>query len=80
MDKEEIISFERLYESMLKCKREVVWKPSVSSFYLNGIERCLALSQELADGTYKPRKPRAIQITYPKKREGLCIAFRDRVY
>lgn len=80
MNQEEIISFERLFESMLKCKRGVIWKPSVSSFYLNGIERCLTLSKELTGGTYKPRKPRAIQITYPKKREGLCIAFRDRVY
>ncbi|WP_369696525.1 reverse transcriptase domain-containing protein [Phascolarctobacterium succinatutens] len=80
MDKEEIISFERLCESMLKCKCNVIWKPSVSSYYLNGIERNLQLSQQLADGTYRPRAPRLIKITYPKKRDGLSIAFRDRVY
>ena len=80
MDKEEIISFEQLCESMVKCKRGVIWKPSVSSFYLNGIERCVQLAQQLKDGTYKPRKPLPIKITYPKKRDGLSIAFRDRVY
>ena len=47
MDKEEVISFEALYESMLKCKCGVLWKASTASFFLNGIERCLQLEKEL---------------------------------
>lgn len=80
MNKEEIISFEQLYESMEKCKKGVIWKPSVTSYYLNAIERTLQLERQLTGGSYKARPPRPIKITYPKKRDGLSIAFRDRVY
>lgn len=75
-----VISFDALYESMLKCKCGVIWKQSVSSFVLNAIPNILRLERELNNGTYVPRPPREFLITYPKKREAVSIAFRDRVY
>lgn len=72
--------FEHLYASMLKCKKGVLWKDSVASFYLNGTERCLKLERELKEGTYISRNPRNFTVYVPKKREIVSICFRDRVY
>lgn len=80
MDEEEIIGFEALFESMEKCQKGVLWKDSVAHFVLNGVEETLKLENQLKTGTYKARKPKKVQITCPKKREAVCIAFRDRVY
>lgn len=77
---ESVIGFDALFESMLKCKKGVIWKGSTASFYLNGIEKCLKLEKELKDGTYKSGKPVTFTITHPKKREIVSIRFRDRVY
>lgn len=79
-EKEKVIGFEALYESMMRCKRNVLWKDSVAHFYLNGIEETLKLEKQLKEGTYKPRKPKKFTITHPKEREIVSIAFRDRVY
>ena len=57
-----------------------MWKDSVASFYLNGLERTMKLSDELRTGTYKARKPVRFMITSPKPREIASITFRDRVY
>ncbi len=40
----------------------------------------MRLSNELYDGTYKPKKPRHFIVTAPKLRSIASIAFRDRVY
>ena len=77
---EGVISFEAIYESMLKCKKGVIWKGSVASFHLNGIEQSLKLSRDLQNGTYQGRPPKKFMITSPKPREAVSIAFRDRVY
>ena len=74
------ISFERLYESMLKCKKGVMWKDSVASYRLNAIERTDSLNRDLIQGTYKAKQPVRFKITSPKPREIASIAFRDRVY
>lgn len=75
-----ITGFDPLYESMNKCRKGVIWKDSVASYCLNGIERTLKLSQELKGGTYKARPPVKFRITSPKPREISSITFRDRVY
>ena len=80
MDEEEIIGFEALYDSMLKCKRGVMWKGSAAHFVLNGPECVYKLSQQLKDGTYKPRAPMSFKIYSPKERDIVSISFRDRVY
>lgn len=77
---ESVIGFAPLYESMWKCKNGVIWKDSVASFCLNGIERTMKLSSELHEGTYKARPPIHFKITSPKPREIASITFRDRVF
>lgn len=80
MDVEEIIGFEALYNSMMKCIKGVLWKDSVAFFYHNWIREILRLEKELHNGTYKERKAKFFTITEPKTREIMSIAFRDRVY
>lgn len=79
-DIESVIGFDALYESMWKCKKGVMWKDSVASYFLNGIERTMNLERQLHDGTYKARPTVNFRITYPKPREIASITFRDRVY
>lgn len=78
--KDHITSYDSLYESMLKCKNGVTWKPSVKSFLLNGEENILRMKHLHQDGTWKNGKPKTVLITYPKRREALSIPFKDRVY
>ena len=75
-----IIGVDALYEAMCRCKCGVMWKASVASFCLNGLENVSKLSRQLKDGTYQPRPPITFTITSPKRREISSIAFRDRVY
>lgn len=76
----DIISFDALYDSLGKCRKGVMWKASVASFSLNGIERVLKLASDLQRGTYKAKPPTRFRITSPKPREISSVAFRDRVY
>lgn len=76
----EITDFDALYDSAYKCRLGVAWKPSVKQFMFNSIENCLKMEKQLQGGTWNHGKPKPIIIRYPKKREGLSIPFRDRVY
>lgn len=76
----DITDFQYLYKSMEQCKKNVLWKESVSYFTLNGIKNCLKLEEELKTNTYKPRPTYSFKITYPKERDIMSIHFRDRVY
>ena len=78
-DIEDVIGFDALWESMEKCRRGVMWKGSVQSFVLNGPENIMRLCDELHSGTYTPRPVKKFTITSPKKREIVCVSFRDRV-
>lgn len=75
-----VTDFDSLYDSMMKCKKGVLWKSSVSHFYLNGIEEVMKLESDLEGGTYSARPPFSFTITSPKPRELVSICFRDRVY
>lgn len=77
---EQVIGFDALYESMLKCKKGVMWKDSTAGYVLNGIDRTINLESQLHNGTYKPAKTVMFKITSPKPREIASITFRDRVY
>lgn len=79
-DIEQVIGFDALYESMLKCKRGVMWKDSTAGYVLNGIERTMTLEKQLHDGTYRAGRTVNFKITSPKPREIASITFRDRVY
>lgn len=78
---EEIIGFEALYESAMKCKKGVIWKDSVAHYILNIIEETIKLEEQLKSGTYRPRplKPFTVD-SCGKKRVVMGVAFRDRVY
>lgn len=78
--REDIIGFEALWTSMMKCKRGVMWKDSVAGFFLNGVKEVSRLSDELESGTYRERRHQYFTITSPKRREIMSISFRDRVY
>lgn len=75
-----VTGFDALYLSMWKCSRGVRWKESTLYYSLHGIEQTMKLEQQLADRTYKPRKPQKFIVTSPKRREIVSIGFRDRVY
>jgi len=77
---ESIIGYDALWDSMMKCRRGVMWKSSVASFVLNGAESVSKLCDELHDGTYRPRPVSKFTVTSPKRREIVGISFRDRVY
>ena len=64
----------------MKCKHCVLWKPSVKHFNLNAVTEVLRMERKLKSGTWKNGRPKPIKILYPKKRDGLSIAIRDRVY
>lgn len=78
-DIEDVIGFDALWDSMLRCRRGVMWKGSVQSFLLNAPENIARLCDELHDGTYQPRRTRTFTVTSPKRRDIVCICFRDRV-
>ena len=75
-----IIDYDALWESAMKCKRGVIWKPSAKHYNLNAVEETHRMVRKLEEGTWKNGKPKPIKIMYPKKRDGLSIAFKDRVY
>jgi len=80
MNNHDVISFEKLYESMNKCKRGVMWKDGTINFIINGPSEIYKLEKSLQNGSYKERKHRTFTIYEPKKREVLSFSFRDRVY
>lgn len=75
-----IIDCDSLWDSGMKCKRGVLWKPSVKHFNLNAPEEVDRMNRKLEDGTWKNGRPKPIKILYPKKRDGLSITIKDRVY
>lgn len=75
-----VIGYDALYESMMKCKKNVLWKDSVAGFYLRAGEKIMYLHRDLVNGAYKAKPPVHFVITSPKPREIASIAFRDRVY
>lgn len=64
----------------MKCKCGVKWKPSTKHYILNAVEETERMCRKLENGTWKNGRPKEIVILYPKKRDGLSISFRDRVY
>lgn len=77
---EDVISYDALWESMMRCRRGVMWKGSVASFVLNGSEQIAKLCDGLHNGTYRPRPAARFTVTSPKRREIVGVSFRDRVF
>lgn len=77
---ERITNYDSLWESSMKCKCGVKWKPSVMHYDLNAVEETHRANEKLVNGTWKNGRPKPIKIVYPKRRDGLSIPFKDRVY
>lgn len=75
-----VTDFDALWESAMKCKRGVIWKPSTKHYNLNAVEETHRMNRKLENDTWTNGKPKPILIMYPKRRDGLSIAFKDRVY
>ena len=69
-----------LFDSMLKRRLGVMWKPQVKAWVYNGVQNVRTLTRSIIDGTYKSRKPIPVEIYYPKRRTVMAIPFRDRVW
>lgn len=79
MKYKDCITYDELYKAMLKCRRNVSWKDSVSNFLLHSVHNISLLEEELNNDSYKQKKPYVFQITTPKVRDILSVPFRDRV-
>ena len=80
IQEEDVIGFDALYESALKCRKGVTWKDSVAAYYHRAIERTIKLEEDLISGNYKASQPKHFVIASPKPRQIASISFRDRVY
>ena len=76
----EAISFENLYEALLKVKAGVMWKDSTSSYFANGFKKTYELRQSLLLDTYTISKYSIFNICEPKKREIVATRIRDRQF
>lgn len=73
------VEFEALYDSMWRCRCGKMWKASVARFVIHGIDETLKLEEEIAAGTYIPRRPHTFTLTYPKIRPCSSTHIRDRI-
>lgn len=72
--------YDELFESMLKRKAGVMWKPQIKSYVNNGSVSAFKLANQIINKKYRSSTPQSIMIYYPKKREVKAIPFRDRVF
>ena len=78
--KNNVISFKNLYAAMYKCKRNVMWKDSVSGYLKNGLANCHRLKKQLENESYKIDKYNLFTIHEPKRREIVSTRMKDRVF
>jgi hypothetical protein len=78
--KKKVCAFKLLYKAMYKCKRNVMWKDSVSGYIKNGLTNCYKLRNQLLDNTYKIDKYSMFVIHEPKKRQIVSTRMKDRVF
>jgi len=64
----------------MKCKRGVGWKPSTKHMNVNAPEEIYRMAKKFENQTWKNGRPKPIKILYPKRRDGLSISLKDRVY
>lgn len=77
---DKIIGYDALYDSLMKCKKNVGWKSTTGYYLHNWNTELVKLEDDLRNGTYKKHKPRYFLLTEPKQREIMSIHFRDRIY
>jgi len=77
--KEYTCDFSNMYKAMMKCKKGVTWKDSVSRYTNNGLTSILKLCNQLDTATYTIDDYYKFIIYEPKKREIVSTKFKDRV-
>lgn len=75
-----VCDFDKLYEGMLKCRRGVMWKDSVSRFVNNPFPNLLKLRTSLLNGTYSISDYYCFTIHEPKTRDIVSTRFKDRTF
>ncbi len=80
INEEDVIGFEAIWDSIMKCRKGVTWKGSVAHIVLNALHYASSISKSLKDGTYEPKPVKKFKIGYPKAREIQSVHFEDRVY
>lgn len=80
MEYQDIISFDRLYDGLRKCKRGTTWKDGTAIYCANGLKNTYRLRQRLLKKTYKIGAYKRFMITDPKKREVMATWIVDRQY
>lgn len=80
MDYQDIISFERLYDGLQRCKRGTTWKDGTTIYCANGLKNTYRLRQRLLKKTYKIGAYKRFMITDPKRREVMATWIVDRQF
>lgn len=80
MDYQDIISFDRLYDGLRKCKRGTTWKDGTAIYCANGLKNTYRLRQRLLKKTYKIGAYKRFVITDPKRREVMATWITDRQF
>lgn len=75
-----VCDFDNLYNAMLKCRRNVMWKDSVAGFVKNGLLNVSSLKQSHIDGTYQIAPYSEFKVFEPKERDIISTRIRDRVF
>jgi len=75
-----VCNFSSLKNSAKKCKRNVMWKKTVSKFILNINENCYKLEQSCNAHRYRLSKYHAFKVYEPKERIVTSMKFKDRVF
>lgn len=78
--KENVTSFESLYNATQKCKRNIMWKDSAAGFVKNELVNCCMLKDDLRCNKYKIGKYTIFTITEPKRRKIISTKIKDRVF
>ena len=74
-----LFSFENLYASYLKCRKNKRSTVNALKFEVNAEENLFKLSDELTDMSYQPSRSVCFIVERPKMREIIAADFRDRV-
>lgn len=79
MEDESGLTFEKLFQAYLDCRRHKRGTINALQFEFNLEENLFKLYEELADGSYKIGRSICFVVVYPKPREVWAADFRDRI-
>lgn len=75
-----IITFNKLYKGLIKCRKGVRWKDGVATYSANALKNTYKLKQELVNDNYQLRPYRHFVVTDPKRRDVMATSIRDRQF